>query len=88
MKLTVLNELSDEIMKQAKLLDDNANLYARMFAESDKKEYQVTFRTKTECAAAIREVHKLSCQMFHYLESVMSKEEIDRLNKIEYGKGK
>ncbi len=86
MKLTVLNQLSDLIIKEAALYDDCANTFARMFAESDNKDYQATFRTKSECANAIREVHKISCQMFHYLESIMSKEELDRLNKIQEDK--
>ncbi len=88
MKLTVLNEISIEMIKYAKVYEDTANSFAKLFAETDNKEYQASFRTKSACAEAIRNSHAVACQLFHYLESNMDPKEIERLNKIEEDKGK
>jgi len=86
MKLTTLNQLSDAILKEAKLYDDSANIFATMYTDTDDKQFQYQYKTKIECAKAIRNTHSLVCQYLHYIESLIPEKEIEILNRIEADK--
>lgn len=86
MKLTALNDLSDDILKRAKSFDTDANMCATMYARSDRPADKASFRMYEAQAATVREIHALVCQHLHYLESLLSKDEIERVNLIEKDK--
>lgn len=83
MKLITLNQLSDAILKEAKLYNECANNFATMNADTDDKQFQNSYKTKVECSNAIRNIHSLVCQHLHYLESLIPEKEIETLNRIE-----
>jgi hypothetical protein len=83
MKLTALNDLCDDILKRAKSFDTDANMCATMYARSDNPDDKASFRMYEAKAAMVREIHALVCQHLHYLESLLTKDEIARFNLIE-----
>lgn len=86
MKLTALNDLSDEILKLANFHDETKKIWAVMYADNNDKAAQENFRIFGAKSDAIREAHKLVCQHLHYLESLFTNAEIAQLNKIEEDK--
>jgi DNA primase catalytic subunit len=86
MKLTALNDLSDAVLNHARSFDRDANMRATMYARSDNPDDKASFQMYDAKAATIREVHALMCQHLHYLESLLTKDEIAKLNKIEEDK--
>ena len=86
MKLIALNELSDEILKLAKAHDETKKIWAVLYADNDDKSAQENFRIFGAKSDSIREAHVLVCQHLHYLESLLTKDQIISLNKIEEDK--
>jgi|694.fasta_scaffold07359_28 hypothetical protein len=86
MKLTALNDLCDAILNHARSFDRDANMCATMYARSDNRDDKASFQMYEAKAATVREVHVLMCQHLHYFESLLTKDEIAQLNKIEEDK--
>jgi len=83
MKLIALNDLCDEIVKLANFHDETKKMWAVMYADNNDKAAQENFRIFGAKSDAIREAHKLVCQHLHYVESLLTKDEIARFNLIE-----
>lgn len=68
MKLDTCNKLADYIIERAMYHRGVAQTSATMYAESDDKEDQNTFKRASYMEKELRELHSVVCQYLHTIE--------------------
>jgi hypothetical protein len=72
MKLDTCNKLADHIIERANYHRQIARTYADMYADTDNKEYQNTFKKACEIEKELRDLHATACLFLHKIEEELN----------------
>ena len=72
MKLDTCNKLADHIIERANFHRNNGVVFARLYADSDRKEHQQAYQKACEIEKELRDLHGTVCLYLHKIEEELN----------------